>query len=476
MRRRALRARLIVAGSCLVISMFVATIPASAFEAQVPHTAVQLVQLSADPFANDGDQHHTQVEPDSSAFGSTIVTVFQSGRSYYGGSSDIGWATSTNRGATWSHGFLVGLTKRASGRKYDWVSDPAVAYDVRHGVWLISSLALTSSRPMQPTAPAVLVSRSTNGGTSWSRHPVTAVTGTSLDKDWISCDTAPQSPFYGNCYMEYSDVAAGVLRMVTSTDGGQTWRQAAAPRCAVVGGVPVVQPNGTVVVPIHSNGGTCGDQIEAFVSTDGGTRYTGPYKIATTVPAGGLPGTHHIDAGFLRSGDLPTATVGRSGRVYVAWSDCRFRANCATNDLAMSSSIDGRHWTPVSRIRIPGESRTADHFIPGLAADPSVSNGPAHLALAYYDYPIADCSASSCLLNVAMITSADAGATWTRPTMLAGPMKVAWLANTDQGRMVGDYISTSYSGGIPFPMFALARPPNGRGVFDESMYTVRTYG
>jgi len=475
MRPGAFSARLgVMAAWCVLMSMFVATIPA-AVAAQIPHMAVRLVRLSADPFAHDGDQHHTEVEPDSAAFGSTIVTVFQSGRAYYGGSSDIGWATSTDGGATWSHGFLAGLTKRASGRKYDWVSDPAVAYDVRHGVWLISSLALTSSRPMQPTAPSVLVSRSTNGGTSWSRHPVTAVTGTNLDKDWITCDTGSRSPFYGNCYMEYSDVTAGSLRMVTSTDGGRTWHQATAPHCSVVGGVPLVQPNGTVVVPIHSNGGNCGDQIEAFVSTDGGTRYTGPYKIATTVPTGGSPGTHHLDAGFLRSGDLPSAAIGHSGRVYVTWSDCRFRANCATNDLVMSSSTDGQHWTAVSPIRIPGESRTVDHFIPGLAADPSVSNGPAHLALAYYEYPNADCSASSCLLDVAMTTSSDAGATWTRPTVLAGPMRIAWLANTDQGRMVGDYISTSYTGGIPFPVFALARRPDDRGVFDESMYTARTF-
>lgn len=476
MRRRAFRTRVeVVAVSCVLMSMLVAATPVRAYAGPLGPAAVRLVKLSADPFANDGDQHHTEVEPDSSAFGATIVAAFQSGRSYYGGSSDIGWATSTNRGGTWSHGFLTGLTKRAGGRKYDWVSDPAVAYDARHGVWLISSLALTATHPMQPTAPALLVSRSTNGGTTWSRHPVTAVTGSSLDKDWIACDTTTRSPFYGHCYMEYSDVTARVLRMVTSTDGGQTWHQASAPSCAVVGGVPVVEPNGTVVVPIHSNGGRCPDQIEAFVSTDGGKRFTGPYKIATTIPIGGSPGTHHIDAGFLRSGDLPSATIGRSGRVYVTWSDCRFRAHCASNDLVMSSSTDGQHWTAVSPIRIPGASRTSDDVIPALAADPSVSNGPAHLALTYYAYRTADCGPSSCQLDVALITSDDAGTTWTRPTVLAGPMNLTWLANTTQGRMVGDYISTSYSGGVPVPVFALARKPNGRGVFDESMYTARTF-
>ena len=43
-------------------------------------------QLSRDPFVGVA-QHETQVEPDSVAFGSTIVTVFQSGRLVDGGAA-----------------------------------------------------------------------------------------------------------------------------------------------------------------------------------------------------------------------------------------------------------------------------------------------------------------------------------------------------------------------------------------------------
>ena len=54
--------------------------------------------------------HATEVEPDSFAWGSTVVTAFQTGRVFNGGASDIGWATSTNGGVSWTHGFLPGTT------------------------------------------------------------------------------------------------------------------------------------------------------------------------------------------------------------------------------------------------------------------------------------------------------------------------------------------------------------------------------
>jgi hypothetical protein len=52
-------------------------------------------------------------------------------------------------------------------------------------------------------------------------------------------------------------------------------------------------------------------------------------------------------------------------------------------------------------------------------------------------------------------------------------MTLSWLANTSQGRMVGDYISTSVLpptlGGRAWPTFAVATSPVS-GVFDEAMH------
>jgi hypothetical protein len=56
---------------------------------------VALTQVSSDPFTTPTSQHRTEVEPDTFAFGSTIVSAFQVGRFFDGGGSAIGFATST---------------------------------------------------------------------------------------------------------------------------------------------------------------------------------------------------------------------------------------------------------------------------------------------------------------------------------------------------------------------------------------------
>jgi hypothetical protein len=53
-------------------------------------------------------------------------------------------------------------------------------------------------------------------------------------------------------------------------------------------------------------------------------------------------------------------------------------------------------------------------------------------------------------------------------------MTLSWLANTTQGRMVGDYISTSFgSDGLAHGTFAVATAPSG-STFNEAIYTTGT--
>jgi len=142
------------------------------------------------------------VEPDTFAFGSTIVSAFQVGRIFSGGGADIGFATSTNSGATWTSGFLPGITTFQSGGTSTAASDASVAFDAAHNVWIIASLALgTQSR--------VLASRSPDGLT-W-QNPITVTAAGSPDKDWIVCDNTASSPFFGHCYVEWDDPSANGL-------------------------------------------------------------------------------------------------------------------------------------------------------------------------------------------------------------------------------------------------------------------------
>src|SRR5437879_6557005 len=118
-------------------------------------TGATLLRISSDPFTNTTSMHRTEVEPDTFAFGSTIVATFQTGRFFSGGSSDIGWATSRNGGASWTHGFLPGITLYTNPPgSFPRVSDPSVAFDAKHGVWIISSIPLTATAtPNSTTSP-----------------------------------------------------------------------------------------------------------------------------------------------------------------------------------------------------------------------------------------------------------------------------------------------------------------------------------
>ena len=413
-----------------------------------------LTQVSSDPFTVGPGQHATEVEPHMLANGSTLVAAFQTGRISPGGATDIGWATSTDGGTTWSHGFLPGLTTGEGSGPYDAASDPAVAYDAKHGMWMIASLPLSGSFQ----TPAVVVSRSTDGLT-WQNPVSVDASAASSDKNWIACDNWATSPHYGNCYMEWDDpLNQDEIKMNTSSDGGLTWgaSTSTADSAKGIGGQPLVQPNGTVVVPIETS------VMSAFSSSDGGLTWTSPVSISAL--------QFHADAGGIRSGPLPSAAVDGAGTVWVVWEDCRFRATCSTNDLVYSTSTDGVTWSTVTRIPIDDTSSTVDYFIPGIGIDAATSGTGAHVALHYYYYSQSDCAVSTCQLFVGYISSANGGSTWNAPVSLTGPMLLDWLPNSQNGLMVGDYIATAFTNGVPHGVFAVATS-NAGTTFGEAIYT-----
>ncbi len=394
---------------------------------------VSLTQISSDPYTNTSSYHATQVEPDTYSSGSTIVSAFQSGRFQDGGASNVGWATSSNSGSTWTNGFLPGTTSFATpAGPYARVSDPVVAYDAAHSIWMISTLAINSS----VLGVAVIVNRSTNGGTTWT-NPVVVASAASrqnLDKDWIVCDDTATSPDYGHCYAEWDD---------NGHSNRYIWQ-----------GRPMADRPGRVQrfrAPVLSEASRWCSPMAllssrlTMASSRPSSRLSPPMAgRAIAAPSLSRVSRPILRRAELRSGPLPTAEIDGSGKVYVVWADCRFESGCTANDLVMSTSTNGTSWSAVTRIPIDAVGSGVDHFIPGLAVDKGTSGSSAHLGLAYYYYPVSNCSTSTCKLDVGFISSTNGGSSWSTATQLAGPMTLTWLPNTTQGYMVGDYISTSY--------------------------------
>jgi len=336
---------------------------------------------------------------------------------------------------------------------------------------MVSSLALNSSL----SGVAVIASRSTNGGLTWN-NPVTIRSvgaGEDFDKNWTVCDNTPTSPFYGSCYTEWDDFGHGNrFRMAFSRDGGLTWTLSTTPNVGVIGGQPVVLPNGNVVVPIDNASETA---LGRSVSTNGGVSFGTAFTI-TSISA-------FNDPGNIRSGPLPSAEISGDGKIYVVWEDCRFRAACYTNDLVYVTSTNGTTWSAVQRIPIDPVTSTVDHFIPGVAVDRNTSGSTIRVSVTYYYYPNVVCVFATCQLRVGFIKSSNGGTTWNSAIDVAGPMTMSWLPNTSQGRMVGDYISTSYnSSGLAFGFFARAFAPTSGGTdcqtatpnCDQGLYTFAT--
>jgi hypothetical protein len=436
----------------------------SSVAAAAPGTSLAVVQVSADPYTNAAADHATEVEPDTMAVGHTVMSVFQVGRWDNGCADDIGWALSTDAGRNWRHGYLPGLTKfsRPPG-PFVRASDPVVAYNAAFGEWIASSLACNGTSP-KPTAavpsPAVEVNVSSDG-VHWSKTIIVAriKKGQDFDKDWITCDNSPASRFYGHCYVEWDvDNQGDLVQMSTSRDGGRSWSPATATstRLHATGGEPVVQRDGVVVVPILGNSG-----LVAFRSVNGGRTWGPAVKVASIF--------EHPFGGNLRGPFFPSAATDGSGRIYVTWPDCRFRANCASNDMVLSTSTDGVHWTPVTRIPIDPVTTAVDHLGGGLGIDQTTAGRHARLALFYNFYPRANCTVNTCRLYEGYVSSTDGGARWSAPQVLAGPMRMRQLPFAF-GFMVGDYEGAAVvPGGKAFSAFAVGGIPAAGQRYNEAM-------
>ncbi|HEY2578000.1 MAG TPA: sialidase family protein [Streptosporangiaceae bacterium] len=452
-----------------VLVLIAGALAVPAYGAAVKAASVPPVtQISSDPFANSTSQHATEVEPDSFTWGNTIVDTIQAGRFVTAGSSDIGWATSTDGGATWTHGFVSGLTVHRGGGTYPRTTNAVVTYDARHHTWLIAATAIMwVAGRAEPPGIGVAVVRSANG-MAWTR-PVFAIGGTSFtpnyDKDWITCDDTPSSPHYGICYaMVDMHADSNQMAFATSTDGGATWSKPVDPAGAtggLIGGM-AVQPDGTVVAVYNTVEGA--DRQVALTSSDGGKTWSAPVAISGV--------RHHQPDGNLRGHPLPSVTADKAGKIYVVWADCRFRTGCPENDIVFSTSTNAVTWTAPARIPIDPVASHIEHYLPVIVASPATSGAAAHLALYYNFYPKANCTRATCMIGEGFSSSVNGGATWSAGRHLVTPFALTRLPFTSRGRMVGDYIgATVTASGIALGALIIARKPATGEAYNVGLYT-----
>jgi hypothetical protein len=406
-----------------------------------PDCEVVSRRIHRDRFADPTSQHESETEPDSLTVGATTVALFQVGRSRSGGATAIGWSTTKDGGRSWREGILPGLTaaSRPAGPSAR-ASDPVLAFDAVRGVWLAHSLALAEG------VTRLTVHRSPDGLTWSGPIDVTVSQSAQLayDKNWITCDNGAASPFRGRCYVAYTLVGEpDALAVQRSDDGGRTWSAAATRRMPVTGVIPVVQPDGRLVLAFWS--GRTG--MVSVTSTDGGVTLDEPVLISRLTARDTRP---------FRAPPLIAADVDGDGGVIVTWQDCRFRPGCAANDIVVSRSADGRTWTEPLRV-----TAGRDAVMPTIGVEPRTGR----LAIAYYVIQRNG-------IDAELVTSGD-GTRWSAPQRLSpGRMPIEWMPRTSLGRMLADYIGVSWVRGRPLVVYVLASPPRN-GELRQAVYAAR---
>jgi hypothetical protein len=309
---------------------------------------------------------------------SNIVGIWQQDRWSNGGSRGLVAGVTTNGGTSWTPvtslktSLCTGGTA-ANGGGYQRATDPWVSFGPTGTVHQLS-LSFNDVAPPFTTFDfdhALLASRSTDGGLTWS-NPVTVKRDTAPtvfnDKQSITADPTDARFVYAvwdRLVFPASERASVVASFNTSAFSGPTWfarssnggvsweaaREIWDPgqNDQTIGNQIVVQPNGTLVdLFTEFNNENAKKRRGAFVrvlrSTDQGSTWSGPFTIGRL----GTIGNFDPETGDpVRTGDIipdiavdGTTATSTSGRLYAVWQDASFNGGQA-DAIAFSQSLDG---------------------------------------------------------------------------------------------------------------------------------------
>jgi hypothetical protein len=303
------------------------------------------------------------------------VAMFQSGRVDAGCSQVNGYATTFDGGRTWKTAAFPNLTL-ANGGTVPLASDPVVAFGP-------NDLVVANHLMCDGTFNDLANSVSTDGGKTWSK-PIPVPTERTLpldDKNWITIDNGTGPGHHpGRVYMVWDNVAPVVA--MYSDDQAKTWQGPFVVwEGQGIGSYPLVMPNGDLAVVFNATFPLPPLLTDGTIDPNDITN-TDKYIIATAPGAGGLPtgapllflppttaaSYRGVDVRYHRAGEgvQATAVDPKSGRIYVAWEDNRFRSD-EVNDVVVTHSDDGgTTWTPVQRVN-PGKTDDyVEHFTPAI--------------------------------------------------------------------------------------------------------------
>ena len=328
-----------------------------------------------------------------------IVAFWQQDRWSLGGARANVAGVTHDRGRHWEIVPVPGLTD-CTGGTFERASDPWLAF-APDGTLHQISLVLTGFVLVPGNRNALAVSRSTDGGLTWT-DPILIVEDADSfafnDKQSLTADPADPRFLYAAWERVSFEPTAlfGPSYFTRTADGGRTWETARpiydpGPNNQTLGNLVVVLPSGKLInffselIFAAPDGTFLPDpifNISFLASDDRGLSWTpNPTTVVSRVPAAAVTPDELMpirDASLI----FDAAVDRRTGAIYVVWQD----EGAAGPSVFLSVSKDeGQHWT--APIRVDQTPQRPAHPLRGQAFLPQVRvTRDGTVGVLYYDF------------------------------------------------------------------------------------------
>lgn len=404
------------------------------------------IRLGDDPAALPTTQRG-QAEPHvvrSSVQPGLLLGTFQEGRFADAGALDCGYAVSRDGGRSWTRALIPNLTAISGGR-FNRATDPVAGAGPQGDLYLQTLASVQGAFNLA----AVVVSRSSDGGATWS-GPVAVFESTSAltlpDKNWLAVNDYPGTPNTGRLvctWTSFQSTATGTplgnsLVASVSDDRGVTWSTPTAITPAGSsnqGSQPVFLPDGSlavVYIAFLDPSDVTRFSLHCKLSTDGGRTFS---TAATTLSSSvvGWDDPEMRDGVF-----LPSATVARqTGELFVTYTAV---VNGSPRVLVTKSADQGATWsTPVAVSDAPA----------GVSVmNPAIGVTPDGRSVSVVFMDKRNAPGGRGFVDLYAAQSYDGGLTWQpnlRLTELSSDL--GYGTATTRGVMLGDYLGYAPSDG-----------------------------
>lgn len=392
----------------------------------VVNTGVLYVNAEVEPFV--------AVNPTNP---NNIIAVWQQNRFSDGGAHGNATGFSLDRGLTWAvrtPAFSRCAGGNASnGGDYERASDPWVTFSP-NGVAHQMALSISGTNFTASSRNAMLASRSTDGGQTWSAPATLILSGQEFFNDKNAMTAHPRDArFVFAVWDRLQRTGGGPTFLARSIDNGVTWEAARSiydpgPNAQTIGNQVVVTPSGTIInfFTLIQFGPTT-TSFAVIRSRDNGATWDQPIRIGSVTARGA---TDPDTGALVRDGaTIGAIAVAPNGAIYVVWQDARLTNGARDAILLTRSTDDGLTWSTPVRVN-------ADPNV--TAFTPSVTvKADGTVGVTYYDFRSNTTDPATLPTDYWLARSTDGGNTW-RESRVAGPFDLA-VAPIARGFFLGDY-------------------------------------